>query len=73
MILHCWKFVTSAGLVEDCPGGDVLAVGKSVQDLFRNGWETVREDLTDGGTLICLRFREPAPARLVPQPVSVWR
>jgi hypothetical protein len=61
MILHCWKFVNSAGLVEDCPGGDVVAPGKSIHELFRLGWESVREALTDGGTLVCLRFREPAP------------
>jgi hypothetical protein len=60
MILHCRKFVNSMGLVEDCPGGDVLASGKSIQELFRLGWESVREDLTDVGTLVCLRFREPA-------------
>jgi hypothetical protein len=73
MILHCWKFVTSVGLVEDCPGGDTMAVGKSVQELFQLGWETVREDLTDGGTLVCLRYRQPAPARMVLQPGCVWR
>jgi hypothetical protein len=64
VILHCWKFVNSTGRVEDCPGGDVLAPGKSIQELFRLGWESVREDLTDGGTLVCLRFREPmSPVR----------
>jgi hypothetical protein len=73
MILHCWKFVTSAGLVEDCPGGDVLEAGKSVQELFQLGWETVRQDLTDGGALICLRYRLPDTAPLVPQRVSVRR
>ena len=73
MIQHCWKFVTGAGLVEDCPGGSVLVAGKSVQELFKLGWETVREDLTEGGTLVCLRFREPATAQWVPRPVSVWR
>jgi hypothetical protein len=57
----CWKFVNSTGRVEDCPGGDVLASGKSIHELFRLGWESVREDLTDGGTLVCLRFREHAP------------
>ena len=71
MIQHCWKFVTGAGLVEDCPGGSVLVAGKSVQELFKLGWETVREDLTDGGTLVCMRLRERAPMRLVPQPVPV--
>jgi hypothetical protein len=60
MILHCWKFVNSTGLVEDCSGGDILAPGKSIHELFRLGWESVREDLIDGGTLVCLRFREPA-------------
>jgi hypothetical protein len=73
MILHCWKFVTSAGVVEDCSGGDVLAAGKSVQDLFRVGWETVREDLTSGGTLVCLRLREPAPIPVASERASVWR
>jgi hypothetical protein len=62
MTLHCWKFVTCTGLVEDCPGGPALAAGKSVQELFRLGWETVREELTTGGTLVCMRFREPAPS-----------
>jgi hypothetical protein len=72
MNLHCWKFVTNDGLIEDRPGGDVVAPGKSIHELFRLGWETLREDLTDGGTLVCLRFRESAPARSIPQQASVW-
>ncbi len=72
MILHCWKLVTTAGHVEDCPGGDALAAGKSVQELFRLGWETVREDLTDEGTLVCLRYRDPGPLPWMPPPMSVW-
>jgi hypothetical protein len=65
MIRHCWKYVNSAGLVEDCPGGDAAAAGKSIHALFEIGWESVREDLIGGGTLVCLRLREPAP---VPDP-----
>jgi hypothetical protein len=73
MILLCWSFVNSMGPVQDCPGGDVLAPGRSIQELFRRGWEGVREDLTDGGTLVCSRFRELAPLHLVPQPGTICR
>jgi len=71
MILHCWKFVNSTGRVEDCPGGDILAPGRSIHELFRLGWESVREDLIDGGTLVCLRFREPAPPARPPSRVHL--
>jgi hypothetical protein len=73
MILHCWKFVNSAGIVEDCPGGDVTAAGKSIHELYECGWESVRQDLTDGGTLVCLRFREATPSAQGTAPWLRWR
>jgi hypothetical protein len=75
MIRHCWKYVNNAGVVEDCPGGDVAAAGKSIHELFEIGWESVREDLTGGGTLVCLRFREsaPVPDRWIRPDFSNWK